>query len=81
MPGRCGVHHHLVVVARGRQPLELDQADQLVDPGQRLGEQLIDVLVVEVGPARGEHPESALAPAEPAEEGTVRVQLGREQPS
>ena len=76
--GGRGVHHHDVEAAR--EPRQLDQRHQLVDPRQREPEQRVDVLVVEVGPARGDLPERPLARAQPAPERAVGVHLHREEP-
>src|SRR6202022_2940405 len=74
---RRGVHHHFLEPVR--EPPQLDQADQLVHPREREAEERVDVLVVEIGAARGDEPEHPLPGAQPARERPIGVHLGRVQ--
>ena len=54
VPGGRGVDDDLVARGGGREPVQLDETDQLVDTRQREREQAIDVVLVQVGAARGD---------------------------
>ena len=51
VPGGRRVHDDVVPRRARHQPLELHETDELVDAGQGQGEESIDVVVVEIGPA------------------------------
>jgi len=78
VPGGRGVDHD---VARrharggGRETVQLDEADQLVDAGQRERQQAIDVVLVQVRAARGNRAQRTPARGEPALERPIGVQL------
>ena len=81
MPGRRGVDDHLVVRSLRTQPRQLHEADELVDARERLREELVDVLVVEVRAARGEDAQRSLPLAQPTRKRAIRVQLGGVEPA
>jgi hypothetical protein len=79
MGGRCGIHDHLLHVALPGDPGQLQHAHQLVDAGQRKTEEPVHVLFIQIGPAPGDLLEDLPALAEPAVQGPLDVQLGREE--
>jgi hypothetical protein len=75
MTGGRRVDDDLVVRADVGQSFELDEADELVDSGEREREQPVDVLVIEVRAPRGDRVEGGVTRSEPTAERAVRIEL------
>ena len=60
---------------RPRQPRDLEQPDEFVDPGNRQVEQLLDILAIEPGSVLEDVAERAAMLAQPAGEGAPRVEF------
>jgi hypothetical protein len=77
--GGRSIYHGLVGSALPGQSGELQQPGQLIGAGQGEAEEPVHVLLVQVGPALGDQAQGLAPSPEPAVEGALHVQLGREQ--
>ena len=75
--GGCGVDDDFVVGVRVREPLQLQEADELVHPGEGQVEQVLRFVQIEEGAPRGHRGQQGSALAQPAGEGAVGVHLHR----
>lgn len=72
---RRGIDDHVVVVVQRSEPLNLEQAEQLVDAGQRQLEEAVDIAAIENRAAQQDGAERRAPLGDPARQRAIGVEL------